>query len=221
MTQVRYESLKKQLKLLGVNLEKIENHEFTSRVAIISPLNGFITEIYKTPGQYVTPTDEVLSIINLGHIHLDLYVFEKDFPKLELGQSVFFRIPGNQMQEQKASIFLIGKQIEDKKRAVNVHAHLESEEVERRLLPGMYVEARIQTDLSEATCLPEEAIVSADDQNYILIQKPKEEMEYVFEKRLVQIGRVFDGLVEVQNVGDFKGTESVLVKGAFNLIAEE
>ena len=92
------------------------------------------------------------------------------------------------------------------------------------MLPGMYVNAVIQSKSNQATSVPSEAIVSFDDKDYIFIfEKNKVEAGKPFtEYRMVQIQKgVSDkGFTEIVLPGtlDYK-TVKVVVKGAYNLLS--
>ena len=54
-------------------------------------------------------------------------VFEKDVLKVKEGQSIKFQIPENSERLYNAEVHLIGKSIDEIKRTVKVHGHLEDE----------------------------------------------------------------------------------------------
>ncbi|MCB0631196.1 MAG: efflux RND transporter periplasmic adaptor subunit, partial [Lewinella sp.] len=93
--QARIEGLRKKLELLGLNLEKVEAREFTSRINIYSPISGFITAVNTSSGSYLNTSDVAVEITNTDHLHLELEVFEKDVQSLRKGQKITFRVPGS------------------------------------------------------------------------------------------------------------------------------
>jgi len=53
-----------------------------SETTIYAPIDGSITKVNVSKGMYVSPSDEIMEIINTDHIHLELSVFEKDIMKI-------------------------------------------------------------------------------------------------------------------------------------------
>ncbi|MEZ4990106.1 MAG: efflux RND transporter periplasmic adaptor subunit [Saprospiraceae bacterium] len=217
--QARIEGLRKKLELLGLNLEKVEAREFTSRINIYSPISGFITAVNTSSGSYLNTSDVAVEITNTDHLHLELEVFEKDVQSLRKGQKITFRVPGSSTgMSYAAEVHLIGSIVEGENRVVRVHGHLENEKAAHNLIPGMYIEAEIVTESDPAMALPEEAVVNVEDDYFILVKNDKAVDGYSFDKQLVQPGRRSQGMIEVMNVP--KNTGTVLTKGAFNLVME-
>jgi membrane fusion protein, heavy metal efflux system len=84
----------------------------------------------------------------------------------------------------------------------------------------MYVEGRFFLENNPAKGLPETAIITEEEQNFVLIKKEKTANGYTFEKKAVKVGAEKNGFVEILNSDDFEGQE-ILVNGGFNLIGVE
>lgn len=216
--QARSEGLKKKLEMLQIDLEKVKARDFVSSIQVYAPISGTITKVNISGGSFLNASDIAIEITSADHLHLELDVFEKDIPMIKEGQKVLFRVPGANSKTYAASVHLIGGVVEGENRIVRVHGHLEDESRAHGLLPGMYVEASIQTAVDSVMALPEEAVVTLEDQAFILIQKDKDADGYLFERRLVQAGRTVNGMTEIVN--DQMLMDPVLIKGAFNLISE-
>ncbi len=212
-----YNSLEKRLRLLNINTTKLTYENISTTSVIFSPLNGNITSVNITRGQYLEPSTVAVSIISKKHLHLELKVFEKDISKIKKGQPVVFFLPDNPQKRYNAEVFLVGKAISGIERTVNVHGHLKDNKISEELLPGMYIEAEIFVDELEKPALPTEAIVKAEGVNYILVLNSFENGEYTFEKKEIKTGESNDGYTEVLTP-EVIGTKKVLIKGAFNLI---
>ena len=84
----------------------------------------------------------------------------------------------------------------------------------------MYVEAEISTSSDTSLALPINAVISIEDQFFVLIKRKSEKGKFEFERMKVQVGQTNDDFIEIYNATDFqKGTE-FLIEGAFNLIQE-
>lgn len=215
------EGLKKRLQLLRINPDKISPENLVSSIAVYAPTSGYVAEVHARQGMFLNPTDVAIELINTDHLHLELFIFEKDILKVKKGQKVQFRLPEASTQTYEAEVYLIGKILDEERRVVQVHAHL-SEEVEKSIsIAGLYVEGEVILDTTEAQSLPEEALVYEEEQAYVLVQKEKNNGQWAFEKRMVELGNTQDGQVQILNPQAFSATDQILIKGAFNLVGIE
>lgn len=215
------EGLKKQLELLGINPTKVTTENLVSSIAVYAPSNAYVTEVHARQGMFLNPTDVALELVNTDHLHLELFIYEKDIFKIKKGQKVKFRLPEANMESYDAEIYLIGKNLDEERRVVQVHAHF-SEAVEKSIsIAGLYVEAEIILGAEIVRGLPEAAILYEEEQAIVLVQKEASAGRYVFEKRQVELGASQDGMVEILNVESLAATDKILTKGAFNLVGIE
>ncbi|HEY1032107.1 MAG TPA: efflux RND transporter periplasmic adaptor subunit, partial [Flavipsychrobacter sp.] len=97
-------ALKKQLTTLGVSA----NGDISSTLTITAPISGTISEINAQIGSQVSPSSSIAQIINNSELHLDLFVYEKDLPKVAAGQTIHFTLTNNPGKEYDAKIYSIG-----------------------------------------------------------------------------------------------------------------
>ncbi|MCB0517381.1 MAG: efflux RND transporter periplasmic adaptor subunit [Lewinellaceae bacterium] len=226
-----------RFKLLGINADRLSADNFQSEINLYSPANGYVTEVNVNVGKYVGNTEVLFKIADTEHIHAELTVFEKDIPKLKIGQTVRFTL-ANETKERLAKIYLFGREI-SADRSIQVHCHLLRED--KDLLPGMYFKAVVETGATPVHALPEAAIVSSEGKNYIFVVttaaeaeapqheeggKEAEEQEHEPQAehhfRMVEVKRgVTDGaFVEVGLPEDFDVANSLVVTdGAFYLLS--
>ncbi len=220
VTLITYETLGKKLQMMNINPKKVSETNLTSSITLYAPIGGFITKVDARKGTLLTPAAEAFEIINTGHIHLELRVFEKDVQKIKEGQLIKFKIPSSVDDTYEAEVHLVGKKVAGESRIVEVHGHLKNENESNSFLPGMYMEAQIEVESRKSQVLPETAVVNVGNTFYILVLTSKEGGNYKFEKRQVEIGKTANGLVEIINASKLSNTDQILVKGAFNLITE-
>jgi cobalt-zinc-cadmium efflux system membrane fusion protein len=118
-------------------------------------------------------------------------------------------------------VFQTGKSVSGDK-TYKVYANVMSKC--KNVIPGMYVNAAIETFGNKVTALPSEAIVSFDDKDYIFVfDKNKQESGKSFtEYRMIEVrkGVTDSGYTEVVLPEDFDvNTTKVVVKGAYNLLS--
>ena len=213
--KARYQGLKEQLQMLNISPSKVEQGNITSQAAIYAPINGSITKMNVAKGSYVSPATEILEIIDNDHVHLELTVFEKDILKVKKGQKIQFRIPEASEEAFNAEVHLVGTSIDETKRSIKVHGHLEHEE--GNFLPGMFVDAMIMTDTTKTLSLPEEAVIESEGNYYVLKLIEQKEGGYTFERVAIKQGGTFDGYTEIISTG-LNETDQFLTKGVFDLI---
>lgn len=219
MVYAQFESLKKKLSLMNIDPSKVTETNLRSTVTITAPISGYVTAVPISKGMFLNPSDVAVTITNGSIIHVELTVFEQDLSAIEIGQQVKFRLQKDD-QEYWAVVHLINKAIDPVKRTINVHCDLKTESQSALFIPGMYVEAEIETKQSKSLSLPASAVVNAGKAYYVLTLKNKSDKGYLFEKKVVKTGESTTDYIEILNAGDFDSNTSFLTNGAFNLIKD-
>jgi len=154
-----------QLKLLNINTSSVRNGTIFQRIALRTPIEGFVQKVQVKMGQYVDPQTELFEIVDTHHVHADLMVFEKDVYKVKKGQKITFDVQSIPNQELTAEIYSVGKTFEENPKAIHIHAEIENKE--GNLIPGMYIKGRIQVESTETIAFPESAITKEGDHFYV------------------------------------------------------
>ncbi|WP_283643030.1 efflux RND transporter periplasmic adaptor subunit [Croceibacter atlanticus] len=164
-SKAKTNGLKAQLRQLNISATGIENGTIYQRIALRSPIEGFVQKVEVKTGQYVEPQTPLFEVVNTHHVHADLMVFEKDVHQLKIGQKVSFNIQSMPDKELTAEIYSIGKTFEQETKALHVHAEIENKE--GNLIPGMYIQGRIEANATQLTAIPESAIIEDAGKHYI------------------------------------------------------
>lgn len=209
--------LKSKLSLLGINSNQIESGNFQSTITLTAPISGYVTQVNVNIGMFVNPSDVMFKIVDTEHLHAELTVFEKDVPKLKIGQKVRFTL-ANESVERVATVYLIGREIGED-RTVRIHCHLDKEDGE--LLPGMYLKAYVEAGTQSLTALPNDAIVTFEGNNYIFISVPSDE-KGTQHFRMVQVIKGVSelGYTEIQLPKDINTESSIVINGAYDILAK-
>lgn len=211
-------SLQSKLKMLNIDPAAVEAGKIRSVVNIYSPIQGNASNISVSRGSFVSPTDQIMEIINSEHIHLELVVFEKDVRKIKEGQKIIFNTPEASNESFEAEVVLVGQTIDEQKRNVRVHGHL-PDSIASNFTVGMFVEALILTSEAKKSGLPEEAVVEQNGNYFVLVLEKEDEENYYFSKKSVSPGETFNKVTSIENPEGIEN-ETILLKGAFNLIGE-
>jgi len=210
-----------QLAMMGLNAEKIRQGEVFSNIAVKSPIDGNIKSVEIKIGQYVQPQTDMFEIVNIDHIHLDLMVFEKDMHKVKEGQKIRFSLPSNPNEELTAKIYSVGKTFEQNPKAVHIHAEIENKK--GYLIPGMYINAQIETSNAKSIAVPESAVVKEGDKFFIFtaeIEKGSDVKEWGFKPIEVSVGARDRGWLEIELISPLKSNVQIAWNNAYYLMAE-
>jgi cobalt-zinc-cadmium efflux system membrane fusion protein len=162
--KVLIKSLAEKLKLIGINPDKVNENSISRRINILSPINGYVSSVKTNIGKYVMPTDILFHLVNPSDIHLALTVFEKDINQLSIGQKLVSFTNNEPDNKHEAKIILIGKDI-TKDRAVTVHCHFD--QYDHALIPGMYMNAELETKVKSGYVIPDDGIVRFEGKHYL------------------------------------------------------
>ncbi|MFN3939105.1 MAG: efflux RND transporter periplasmic adaptor subunit [Chitinophagales bacterium] len=220
VTKVKVESLSKKLILMNIHPNTLTMENITTTVPVLSPINGYVTEVAIQQGTFLYPSQMAVSIVDIAHLHLELQIFEKDLAKVKAGQPIQFKIQNDMRNDYRAIVHYVNKTVDTEKRTVGIHADLFDEKLAEKLSPGMYVEADIFTTSASKMSLPLDALVDIEGRYYVLMLESKTANEYTFIKKEVKAGLSYNNRIEILNFSDFDDTAEFLLKGAFNLITE-
>lgn len=228
----RVEGLKSKLRMININPANVRSGKFTSRVNIYSPQGGYVTKVYSNIGKFVGPNEVVAEIANTNNMLVTIKVFEKDIPRIDVGQKIRFRATGDSV-ERIAAVFLIGKDIHED-RTVDVQGRITTPS--QKILPGMFVNALLELGAASTPALPQEAVVQAGGKYYIFVaeenekkpaDKPKkdekegsEEKKFYFPRVEVGTGVSENGFTGIILPENFNIQSKVVIKGAYDLLSK-
>ncbi|WP_242084986.1 MULTISPECIES: efflux RND transporter periplasmic adaptor subunit [Aestuariivivens] len=209
--------LEAQLRLLNINTSSVRNGTIAQSISLRSPIDGFVQKVEVKTGQYVEPQTELFEIVNTQHVHADLMVFEKDVYKVKNGQKVTFTLQSIPDAELIAEIYSVSKTFEDNPKAVHVHAEIENKK--GNLIPGMYIQGKIQVENTKTKALPESAIIKDVDRYYVFSVE-KENDDWSFKPIEVFLGAKDGAWIAVQFAEEQDKTTKFAYNNAYYLIAE-
>lgn len=216
--------LQARLKMLNIPLDELEKGNITSTVNIYAPIDGFVTKVNVNIGKFVNPTDVLFQIVNTEHLHAELIIFEKDIPKIKIGQKVRFTL-ANENQERMATVYLIGREIGED-RTIRIHCHIDREDT--NLLPGAYLQAFVEAGEMKVDALPDEAIVDFQNTKFIFISNATDTLQRnngegtgsQFTMVEIKTGSSESGYTQVFLPGEWNANNKVVVKGAYAILSK-
>jgi membrane fusion protein, heavy metal efflux system len=221
-TKARVNGLKAKLQIAGASFATLDKGEINPLISIISPINGYVTQVNASLGAFVAPGTEMFRIVDTEHLHAEIRVYERDLPKVKLGNLVYFNL-AHENANRKAHVYLIGREIETD-RTIRVHCHLDKEDAE--LLPGMYITATLETQSGNVPALPNDAITTYENKKYVFTYKGsrKEDGEDMNDYEMIEIttGLGEFGYTEVQLPVGVDGKDlKIVTKGAYALLSKK
>ncbi len=213
--KAKYRSLKKQLSIMNVSDVKD-----SQSLSIIAPIAGYIASINIKIGSQTNQELPLFSLIDNSKLHLDLLVYEKDLPQIQIGQKVVFNLTNRDNTEIQGKIFSIGKSFENETKTIAVHADIENQH--ENLIPGMYVNALINSGKQQLEALPKEAFVRADGREFVFVLEAEHEndkettsKEYHFQRIEVKSGVSELDHTQVTFLQEIPKNAKIVTKGAY------
>lgn len=227
--EAKLSGLAEKLRVMNINPGQLQASGISSSMTLYSPINGYVTEVNVNIGKFVSPSDILFEIVDTQHLHAELIVFEKDVPKLKIGQKVRF-ILANETKERMATVYLLGREIAAD-RTIRIHCHIDNEDT--NLLPGMYLKAVVETGGLEVPAISEKAIVDYQGKKYIFSllttpphgalkgeDKEQHKSEYHFSMLEVEVGNNEIGFTEIAIPEEFNLNTEIVVKGAYAILSK-
>lgn len=210
------EGTKSKLGLLGVNLDKLNDGHMESRLLLRAPISGSVKKMNTVIGKHIDPSEEIFELVNPDHLHLELSVYEKDAINVKKDQKVWFKIPSMQNNIFEGEVFLVGKDLSEDKRSINVHVHIDEDQADFTV--GMYSNATIVITENPSYTLPITAVVVDGNTTYIFKRSEFSEEKSTFIKIPIITGIESDGLIELASMEGLAIDDEFVIDGAFYLL---
>jgi len=214
---------------------------------ISSPISGNVIERNVTIGQYVESSTDMFHIVNTSTVFVDLNVFEKDLPYISAGQKVTLDVSVDPYEVYEGTVTYVNKVFDDEKRTVKVRVAINNKR--EKLLPNMFVAARIYIKQESVLAVPISAIETEGENKYIFVKtdevkemeepdeheegehdeeehkeeenkEPEHKKGIVFKKIRVNTGISDDKFIQVFPIDELKEGGLVVTKGTFYLKSE-
>lgn len=174
--RARKASLQQQIQLMGINPNSVHLSNMRTSLAVTSPINGTVSNVFAKIGSYVDVSSPVIEIVDNSLLHLDLQVFEKDLPLVKVGQLINFQLTNNPDKTYTAKVFTIGSSFENDSKTIAVHSTVVGSKV--GLIDGMNITGMIGVNNVRTPAVPNDAIVEADGKYYIFVETDKKPEEH-------------------------------------------
>ena len=133
----------RQLSQLGVNPSSISAGKLTTLIPVTSPISGIVGKVKISMGSFVDISTSLMTVVNNVNLHCDLKVFEKDLPKVRIGQMVNLTLTNAPEVTFRAKIYDINSAFDNDSKSVTVHARI-IDHPATKLLPDMFINGVIE-----------------------------------------------------------------------------
>ncbi|QES91620.1 efflux RND transporter periplasmic adaptor subunit [Empedobacter brevis] len=207
---VKKSSLEQKLRIMNINPATVSLNNIRRTINVYAPISGMVSQVFTNTGQYVSPADPMLEIINPNRALLNVKVFEKDLSTIHIGQLVTAYTNAKPDQKLDAQISSISNQVNEDG-TVDVFAKITNANG-TRLTANMYFNIELHVNSLTANVLPEEAVVQFEGKDYIFEQQNKNQFRLI----PVTTGGSANKMIEIkspQNSG-----KVYVAKGAYHLL---
>jgi membrane fusion protein (multidrug efflux system) len=176
---------------------------------IVAPFSGFIGSRQVSPGQFVNVGTILSTLVNSDQLKLEIYVPEKYLSVLKENLKVLLKSVAYPDEESAGTIFFVAPQIEPTSRTVLVKATVNNPT--GKLIPGMFVEAKILSPEKQIITIPESALVINGEQSFVFVV----DKDNIVSTKQVKIGVRLPGRIEINS--GLKTGELIVTDGVTKL----
>jgi len=196
----------------GETLAIIESSESLAPYELKTELAGVVIERHITRGEPVSQQrGRVFTIANLSTVWIDISVYQKHLPDVELGQPVTISA-GHDRETARATISYVSPVVDEDTRTATARIELPNSTGVWR--PGLFVTATVEVERAEvAVAVSRTAIEIVEGETVVFVKD-----DDGFEPRIVSIGRQGQEMVEITQ--GVRAGERYVSRGGFTLKSE-
>ena len=104
-------ALQQQLGTMGISSGSVNNGRINTTLSVLAPISGTVSQVMAQIGSNVDASTPIANIVNNAQLHLDIFVYEKDLPKIKAKQTIHFVLTNMQDKEYDAEIYSVGAEM--------------------------------------------------------------------------------------------------------------
>ncbi|HXL79851.1 MAG TPA: efflux RND transporter periplasmic adaptor subunit [Pyrinomonadaceae bacterium] len=180
-----------------------------SYAAVLSPIDGFVSERTADLGEYVSTTSKVATIVRINPLRVRIDIPEQAIPEISVGQSVSVTTSAWPDKNFSGRIARVSPNVTPASRTLTVEAEVENSS--GALKPGQFATVRIlQSRAQPAVLVPARAVRTEAGVSRVFVIKDGHA-----QARLVQLGQTEGDLVQIKN--GIAGDEQVVTSNVEQL----
>lgn len=195
MAKVNRDKLKAEMDMCAAKVESCKN--VLAKHKINAPFEGTVGLKEISEGQFVSPGNELVKLVDCNPLKVDFKVIEADIKNVYVGQQIKVLVGGDQSEEFYAKIIAIDPESDKISHSFNVRAILdmsaEATDEYPSLKPGRFVSVKVvPEDSQKGILVPESCLEKVGDDYYIYRL-----IEGIAVRTMVTIGMRKKGFVEI------------------------
>jgi cobalt-zinc-cadmium efflux system membrane fusion protein len=215
-TNVSLTAARRHLLILGLTDATIDGlgkkPGLAATFSLNSPIDGVVVERNATIGATVGPDASVFKIIDTSRVWIDANVFEKDLPRIRVGQQVKVTTTAFSGSTFSGKVIFVNSVVDPDSRTVKVRTEVPNPDA--RLKPDMFANVEVITDVAgSAISVPQSAVLEDGGKNYVFVADNN-----AYKKLQVQTGIKTGDRVEI--VDGLKSGDKVVIKGNYLLLQQ-
>jgi RND family efflux transporter MFP subunit len=168
-------ALAAEAKVKAAEAQLVDMRNRLAHTTVLAPTDGIVLTRTAEVGQIAVPGTTVLfRLARDGQVEMRGQVSEQDLPKLKVGQPVQVRLDGV-ARSFDGQVWQIGAVIDPTTRLGTVRIELPADN--RDLRPGAFARAEVHVDSVPGVLLPQTAVLSDDQGNYVLIVGAEDKLQ--------------------------------------------
>jgi cobalt-zinc-cadmium efflux system membrane fusion protein len=207
---------KTKLRLLGVSDQEIDEVMKTQvvdpMVPVLAPEDGVIVERLVNVGELIDPSKPLFTIGDFHSVWLKADVFEKDIPKVHIGQPIQLLVDSFPDRVFRGKLDYVANQVDGDTRTLAVRAEVSN--TQSLLKPKMFARMKILVGEHTVLAIPKTAVQDAGNVKVVYVPTGGD----TFEERKVDLGSEAGDYIEI--LKGLKAGERVVTGGSFDLRSE-
>ncbi len=217
--------LQNQLSSLGASTG------MSAYIPVRAPISGTISKVNSQIGSNVDVSTPIAEIVNNSQIIAELFIYEKDMPKVKADQNISFSLTNNPDKEFSAQIYTVGTAFANESKTIAVQAKILSDK--KGLIEGMNIIAKLNLGVDSLAAVPNDAITNYQGKDYIFIQTEenangntstkKDSITHPgisFKRIEIKKGISSEGFTAITPMKEIPQGAKIVIKGAFFLMGK-
>jgi Cu(I)/Ag(I) efflux system membrane fusion protein len=167
------QSARNRLLVLGATAKEIEKMEVAGvaerNLILRAPITGVVIKRNLDPGAFLKTGDPLMSVANMEELWFYGNVYEKDYAKIRLGETVRMTSKALPGKEFKGVVSFISTAIDPVTHTLPIRCDVPNPHGDLR--PELFVTGEIEIHRTHVLLAPKEAVVEIADLTYVIIQK--------------------------------------------------
>ncbi len=219
-TESRYVSFlnaaEKKLLLYGLTKKQIDNiaqsKSLQSRISLLSPASGIVTEINAAEGQYLPEGGLIYKIEDISKLWVEAELYADETKSVKPGDKVTVRVSGYESAPIEAKVTFLSPEYRANTQITVMRAVMDNAKLQFK--PGMQAQVLFTHSSREALAIPVDAVIRDGKGAHVYVQIG----DNTFQPRMVKTGTEDFELVEI--IEGLIENDTIAVSGAYLLYSE-